>query len=499
MTGSGDLARIRLLGRGDVPADAPTAVGADEVRIELAAELFGERRALPPGSYRVVVGTDNVSLSADLRGRLPEVQLGERHRARFHLGPRGGLVLDLGAAAHRRRGRPLRPAATPGGVRRHRSSRRPGPLLLRELRGPDRHRQPARDLRGAAPAGGPPCAHCGASPTPLRGVPDGATPVLLRSRGWYDALATAGVLVLNTDIEVWFRRRPGQFLLQTFHGYPSKAMGRSQWEAKDFPPCRVREFRARGVDTWSAILTPTPEMTRHYREQYDYAGPAFEHGYPRDDGLTGPEAAAVAASPHAPCSASATTRRRCSTPRPGATTWRPGPRAAAMADHLDSRQAADALGARLRAAAARPPVPRPAAGRGAARIVDVTSYPEINDLILAADVAVLDYSSLRFDFALTGKPMVFLVPDLADYGAGTRRFLFPFEDSAPGPFVEDTAEVVEQLRDRRRSPQRWAQPIAGVQRDLQPVAGRPRRRAGRRRTAGTARATALSGRRLPAR
>ena len=29
-------------------------------------------------------------------------------------------------------------------------------------------------------------------------------------------------------------------------------------------------------------------------------------------------------------------------------------------------------------------------------------HPEINDLILAADAAVLDYSSLRFDFALTG-------------------------------------------------------------------------------------------------
>ena len=47
-----------------------------------------------------------------------------------------------------------------------------------------------------------------------------------------------------------------------------------------------------------------------------------------------------------------------------------------------------------------------------ASVVDVTDYPEINELTLAADVAILDYSSLRFDWALTGKPMVFFVPDV---------------------------------------------------------------------------------------
>ena len=45
-------------------------------------------------------------------------------------------------------------------------------------------------------------------------------------------------------------------------------------------------------------------------------------------------------------------------------------------------------------------------------MLDVTGHPEVNDLVLASDVAVLDYSSLRFDYAQTGKPMVFLVPDL---------------------------------------------------------------------------------------
>jgi CDP-glycerol glycerophosphotransferase len=86
-------------------------------------------------------------------------------------------------------------------------------------------------------------------------------------------------------------------------------------------------------------------------------------------------------------------------------------------------------------------------GETGARVLDVTAYPEINDLILAADAAILDYSSLRFDFALTGRPMVFLVPDLDRYTGGVRGFLFDFRESAPGPSTTSTSEVVAELRD----------------------------------------------------
>ena len=52
-------------------------------------------------------------------------------------------------------------------------------------------------------------------------------------------------------------------------------------------------------------------------------GPAHEHGYPRDDALTGGDAAGVRRPP-GPGSGSVTTRPRSCTPRPGATTWPPG-------------------------------------------------------------------------------------------------------------------------------------------------------------------------------
>ena len=118
---------------------------------------------------------------------------------------------------------------------------------------------------------------------------------MIGSREWYDVLGTARVLVTNTELEEWYRRRPDQLVVQCFHGYPSKAMGQSQWGARELPPRRVAVMRRRSVETWDLISTPTPGDDEFYREQYGYAGPAAEHGYPRNDALRRPDADAVRA------------------------------------------------------------------------------------------------------------------------------------------------------------------------------------------------------------
>jgi CDP-glycerol glycerophosphotransferase (TagB/SpsB family) len=296
-------------------------------------------------------------------------------------------------------------------------------------------------------------------------TPEGAEPVVIGTRAWYAVLGTARVLVTNTELEEWYRRRPDQLVVQCFHGYPSKAMGGSQWRARELPPRRVAILRRRSVETWDLISTPTPEMTEVYREQYGYTGPAAEHGYPRDDALTSPDANGVRER-----------ARRMLGLRPDQTavlyapTWRDHlatrPRAAAMSEHLDVDSAAEDLGDShvilLRGHRFHP------AGSSRRGVVDVTDHPEINELLLASDVAVLDYSSLRFDYALTGKPMVFLVPDLEDYTSGVRGFLFPFAETAPGPFVSTTDEVVSHVRDVPGLATTWGSRIADFNLRLNP-------------------------------
>jgi len=63
----------------------------------------------------------------------------------------------------------------------------------------------------------------------------------------------------------------------------------------------------------------------------------------------------------------------------------------------------------------------------------------------AADVLVTDYSSIMFDFAVTGRPQILLVPDVADY-RDQRGFYFDLLDDPPGPVVTDTDGVVAALQ-----------------------------------------------------
>ena len=79
------------------------------------------------------------------------------------------------------------------------------------------------------------------------------------------------------------------------------------------------------------------------------------------------------------------------------------------------------------------------------RVLDVTDHPDVNELILASDAAVLDYSSLRFDYVLSGRPMVFLVPDLEEYDRA-RGGVVPFAPTAPGPHTASTRETVDLAR-----------------------------------------------------
>jgi CDP-glycerol glycerophosphotransferase len=85
----------------------------------------------------------------------------------------------------------------------------------------------------------------------------------------------------------------------------------------------------------------------------------------------------------------------------------------------------------------------PAAAHAVAR--DVSHYPDITPLMVAADILVTDYSSVLFDFADTGRPMVFFAYDYDDYVHSERGVYFELADEAPGPLVHTSDELIQAL------------------------------------------------------
>jgi CDP-glycerol glycerophosphotransferase (TagB/SpsB family) len=73
---------------------------------------------------------------------------------------------------------------------------------------------------------------------------------------------------------------------------------------------------------------------------------------------------------------------------------------------------------------------------------------EINDLLALTDVLVTDYSSSVVEFAILRRPIVLLVPDLAEYEVDPGLYLdYPTE--MIGTQVVDTDGVIEAIADDR--------------------------------------------------
>ncbi|MFL5674775.1 MAG: CDP-glycerol glycerophosphotransferase family protein [Chloroflexota bacterium] len=77
--------------------------------------------------------------------------------------------------------------------------------------------------------------------------------------------------------------------------------------------------------------------------------------------------------------------------------------------------------------------------------IDVSDYPDINELMLVSDVLVTDYSSAIYEFSLLGRPMVFFAPDYAAYEK-ERGFYFDYRTGVPGPIFEETEPLAAYLR-----------------------------------------------------
>jgi CDP-glycerol glycerophosphotransferase len=76
---------------------------------------------------------------------------------------------------------------------------------------------------------------------------------------------------------------------------------------------------------------------------------------------------------------------------------------------------------------------------------DVSSYGDINDLYIAADILVTDYSSVFFDFANLERPIIFYMYDLEHYANEMRGFYLSL-DELPGPVVKDETALIAEIK-----------------------------------------------------
>jgi CDP-glycerol glycerophosphotransferase len=277
------------------------------------------------------------------------------------------------------------------------------------------------------------------------GFPAGVTTVAPYTLGYLRQVGRAGYVISNQQMPNNFRKRPGAAYVQTWHGTPLKRIGFDNERWKERP--RGLDAMARDFAKWDYLVSQNPFSTEIFRRAFRFEGAILETGYPRNDILSSPDASTTRARVRAELGIEDGVRAILYAP-----TWRDNViderGALRFSLALDVERLEAMLGAdhrlllRLHYLLASAPV-----DAGGEFVRNVSDYPDIRDLYLAADVLVTDYSSAMFDFAVTGKPIVLFPYDLDAYRDSVRGFYFDLEAEAPGAVCRTTHTVIDALRD----------------------------------------------------
>jgi glycosyltransferase involved in cell wall biosynthesis len=462
-----EIASARWRGRHlDLPVTAVETVG-ETVRLRFSTTAiapYGVETLAPTGRYTLVVTTQDgaeveATAAQPLARTLPRSRVAGEHRLTLRLRSDGTLVAVLGAPLDDEVRRP----DVQQRLRRAHQQRQAGPSstpgVLLHVAGGGVGDSPAA-LDAALARLRPDIARHWAVRDRSVAVPDGATAVLVGSREWYALLSSAPMLWTSGELPSFFVRHPDQRTLQTFAGFPTEPIGVSAWRGRGQTARAVDLELARRHQQWQSLIAPNEAVAELYRRELEFDGAVLVTGYPRYDGLVNRDREAVRAGVLARMRVPLDHRVVLYAPADQAH------RSQAPAE-LDVRRLAAALGEGhlvLTLGMRRIEKTEP----GAAPVVDMTHGTALNDVLLTADAAVLDYSDLRLDWALTGRPAIFHVPD-HDARLAELPAVLDFDSTAAGPRVADLDGVLDHLRDLDGLRDQHAAAVAELNRTHHPL------------------------------
>ncbi|MFI1000850.1 CDP-glycerol glycerophosphotransferase family protein [Streptomyces galbus] len=264
-------------------------------------------------------------------------------------------------------------------------------------------------------------------------VPEGTDRLTPGTAAYWTALARSRYLVNNVNFDRRLVKRPGQVFVQTQHGTPLKHMG---LDLQEHPAAaRGTDFAEllRGVDKWDYVLSANRHTTLTWERVYPGGYETLEYGYPRNDvfqratdqdvararaalGLT-PDTVAVLYAP---------------THRDYRRTQRPA---------LDLDRVLRRLGPRF-VVLARAHYWQDGPLGTDPRVLDVSGHPSVEELCLASDALLTDYSSIMFDYAGLDRPIVLHTGDWEAYEAA-RGTYFDVRACPPGAVAHSEDELID--------------------------------------------------------
>ncbi|MEV4441554.1 CDP-glycerol glycerophosphotransferase family protein [Streptomyces sp. NPDC049577] len=263
-----------------------------------------------------------------------------------------------------------------------------------------------------------------------------------------------------------YAKRPGTRYLQTWHGQALKHMGFDVPELRLATPER-RAAHQEMIARWDALICPSEEFERTFVRANRYTGELLRTGLPRNDVLVrwnDPEQRDRAAA----------TRERLQIPDGRkvllyAPTFRDGERGSGASLRADLPALVRAAGEEWTIVVRPHYYERFTVARELGHAVrDGRPFADLNDLLLASDALLTDYSSVMFDYTNLGRPVLLYADDYEEYRTAVRGTYYDLAEIAPGPVLTTTGELVAALRDLDAVREEWAGPYARFQARFNP-------------------------------
>lgn len=270
-------------------------------------------------------------------------------------------------------------------------------------------------------------------------MPKGIRKVLYSSvRALYE-VATAKVIVTNVKNDLRLIKKKEQYVIQTWHAsFGSKAV---EAQAADKLSARYIEESKRNSAQTDLFLSNSRMMSECYRKAFWCECEIMEGGLPRNDVLFN---AKVARIDQIRASLNLSDRNHyvlyAPTFRDDGSTEAYGIDCLGILDALNNEEQKWQLLIRM----------HPNVGKidgifpEHEDIVDVTSYPDMQELLLISDILITDYSSTVFEFAAMGKQSYVVALDLDEYQR--LRGLTPEFFQLPNTICRTNAELLKEMQ-----------------------------------------------------
>ena len=276
-------------------------------------------------------------------------------------------------------------------------------------------------------------------------------PSWIRVITWYKRyktiyeLATAKVIIDTHRFRKFVRKRKGQVFIETWHG--GVAIKKLEADVPKFCETKVILDELKATNRVADVFISQSDLLSDiYRRAFNYKGPIWKCGYPRNDILFSDNS-----------EIDQKVRQRYSIRDEHIVLYAPSFRDYFYEDidvsvySVDFEKLQEALTQRFGGEWVIMTRWHPLFSTKIAKkmslpsnVLDVTNYPDIQDLLMTVDVVVSDYSSCMFDAALRNLPCFIYATDVEQYKAD--RGVYFEMDELPFPYASNNEELTYNIQ-----------------------------------------------------